>query len=362
MKLLLLARYGDLGASSRLRLLQYLPILREQGWSVEVQTLIDDELLSGKYATGKYDKLKLCQAYRGRIRYLYMHAHEYNVLWIEKEALPWLPSWLERWLLRNRPYVLDFDDAVFHNYDRHRLKVIRNVFGRRIDKIMTGSAMVTAGNSYLAQRAHAAGVRHVKLIPTVIDIKRYPKTEKSFTEVKDSIPRIVWIGSPSTVHYLQQLSQSLISIAKSTPFILRVIGANFELPSVNVELLPWSEATEAFDISVCDIGIMPLLETPWELGKCGYKIIQYMACGLPVVVSPVGANNTIVTEGTHGYFAADTAAWERKLRILLADADLRHRMGENGRLRVEEIYSLQQVGPKLVTLLRGVEEINTCAA
>lgn len=364
MRVLILSRYEELGASSRLRLFQYLPALRAEGWAVEVQALISDALLSSKYAGGGYYGAGvLAKAYAARIRRL-LSDRTYDVLWLEKEALPWLPASLERALLRGRPYVMDFDDAVFHNYDRHRLAPVRAILGRRIDRLMAGAALVTAGNDYLAARARAAGARWVEFLPTVIDLARYPlpPADPSPAGLAPQPPRIVWIGSPSTIHYLQLLAQPLQALALRLRFRLRVIGAPFELPGVDVECVKWTEASEVPSVAACDIGVMPLLETPWELGKCGYKLIQYMACGLPVVASPVGANRVIVDDGVQGFLAADTAAWEQRLGQLLQDATLRQRMGDAGRQRVEQVYCLQQTGPRLASLLRSVKEGKTCAA
>ena len=113
----------------------------------------------------------------------------------------------------------------------------------------------------------------------------------------------------------------------------------------------WSEATEAASISSLDIGIMPLVDEPFERGKCGYKLIQYMACGLPVVASPVGVNRQIVEHGVNGFLAETPAQWEEALRTLLGDAALRQRMGQAGRRQVEEKYCLQVTGPRLAELL-----------
>jgi glycosyltransferase involved in cell wall biosynthesis len=125
------------------------------------------------------------------------------------------------------------------------------------------------------------------------------------------------------------------------------------MAGVEVECVPWTEASEVAAIAECDIGVMPLFDSPWERGKCGYKLIQYMACGLPVVASSVGVNGQIVQEGISGFLADTAQAWVTVLAKLLADAALRQRMGHAGRLRVEQEYCLQVTGPRLVGLLRS---------
>ena len=347
MKVLFLTRYGRLGASSRLRSLQFLPWLSRTGIECTPQPLFSDELLSAKYRTGGYGSAGVLAAYRTRVQQL-LRRRDFDLVWIEKEALPWLPASIEKALLGNVPYVLDFDDAVFHNYDVHPRPLVRKLLGRRIDRLMASASLVTAGNEYLAQRARDAGARRVEIIPTVIDLERYtPKTDYD-----TQLPTIVWIGSPSTVRYLSAIAQPLAELATRRKFRLRVIGGRIELPGVDVEYVPWTESGEVASIAACDIGIMPLDDSPWERGKCGYKLIQYMACGLVVVASPIGVNTQIVQEGRNGYLADDAAIWIERLDALLANPALRAGMGRAGRRLVEEKYCIQVVAPQLAEYLK----------
>jgi len=279
---------------------------------------------------------------------------QFDLLWIEKEALPWWPLWIEQAMLSSTPYVLDFDDAVFHHYDQHRFSLVRRAFGKRIDRLMSHAALVVCGNDYLASRALKAGAPWVEQLPTVIDLERYLLRERSSSDLL----RIVWIGSPSTVKYLDLLREPLRLLAQKMPFVLRVIGGDFKLDGVQVECLPWSEATEVDAIQACDVGVMPLMHTPWELGKCGYKLIQYMACGLPVVASPVGVNNVIVDQGKTGFLACDTSDWLESLSELLINPVLRFAMGQSGRQRVEEQYCLQITASRLVQWLQTAPKAN----
>jgi len=350
MRILFLTKYGELGASSRMRAFQFFPWLRAEGISPVVLPLIGDTMLMQKYQQGHYHWSYLLSSYIRRIRAL-LNDHDFDLIWIEKEALPWFPVWFEKWLLRKTPYILDFDDAIFHNYDQHRSAWVRCIYGQRLDHLMSGAILVTAGNSYLAARATLAGAKRVEVIPTVVDLPRYtPKQEYAVT----GIPRIVWIGSPSTVRYLMDLVEPLSALAKRQPFILRVIGGEITLPGVEVEILPWSLATEASLIADCDIGIMPLHNTPWEQGKCAYKLIQYMACSLPVVASPVGVNKDIVDQSVNGFLAQDLSDWELHLTTLLESTKLRKQLGLEGRRRVENYYSLQAQASRLEQLLYSV--------
>lgn len=351
LRVLALTRYGALGASSRMRYLQYLPILIAADIQVEVQSLFDDATLAARYERGGYSLVAALRCFSQRIAAL-RKRRQFDLLWIEKEALPWWPLWVESGLLRGVPYVLDFDDAVFHNYDQHRLALVRHCFGQRLDGLMARSALVVGGNDYLAQRARDAGAPWVEVLPTVIDLARYPVPKSLQRAGQLPVPTIVWIGSPSTVGYLQLLQEPLQQLAKRIPFVLRVIGGEVDIPGVKTECLAWTEETEVAHIASADVGVMPLLDSPWERGKCGYKLIQYMACGLPVMASPVGVNTRIVQPGVNGYLADDPQAWMQSLERLLMDAPLRMQMGEAGRHQVEQEYCVQVTGPRLARWLR----------
>ncbi len=308
-------------------------------------------MLFAKYKNRRYSLSSLLCAYASRLHIL-LTKGSFDLLWIEKEALPWWPRWVESALLAGVPYVLDYDDAVFHNYDRHWLAAVRFTYGRRLDGLMARAALVVGGNDYLVQRARDAEAPWAEVLPTVIDLDRYPAPAVESVRAAERLARIVWIGSPSTVHYLRLLQEPLQRLAQRVPFVLRVIGGDFALPGVQVECLPWSGDTEVAYITAADVGVMPLLDSPWERGKCGYKLIQYMACGLPVVASDVGVNPEIVRHKENGYLASTPDDWVAALEALLQSPSLRAQLGAQGRRRVEEAYCIQKTGPLMAQLLR----------
>lgn len=349
MKILLFSRYGRLGASSRLRFFQYLPYLMRAGFECTIQPFFSDAMLSSKYEFGNYAASEVLKVYLNRIGQM-INRNRFDLQLIEKEALPWLPAQFERWLLRGVPYVLDYDDALFHNYDLHSSPWVRRFLGKRLDKLMSGSRLVIVGNDYLAKRARDAGAPWVEVLPTVIDLDRYVS---NLTDNRGlDAARIVWIGSPSTAHCLKLIHKPLLTLGARHAFKLRVIGARPILPGVDVEYCEWSETTEVSLIQGCDIGVMPLNDLPWEHGKCGYKLIQYMACGLPVVASPVGVNTAIVRDGINGYLASSEREWAAALETLLRNDVLRQRMGSMGRQLVEAEYCVQNAAPRLIEWLR----------
>lgn len=350
MKVLILSRYDRQGASSRLRTLQYIPYLKASGLEVETASLFDAAYLGDLYG-GRRSMGRIAAQYLARLRKLRTTARP-DVIWLEKEALPWLPWALERVSLpKGVPIVADYDDAIFHRYDTHRFGIVRALLGRKIDKVMAASVLVTAGNPYLAERAQCAGAQNVRIVPTVLDTSSY---QPAVAGPPREHTAIGWIGTPETwAVFAHAYTPFLTGLCRETDSIVLAVGADEKLcEEPEIMFLPWSEDTEVELIQRMDIGIMPLSDTPWARGKCGYKLIQYMACGLPVVASPVGVNRDIVEHGVNGFLASTNAEWRQALETLIADPDLRQRMGRAGRARVESQYSLQFHGPRVANLLR----------
>ena len=292
------------------------------------------------------------RAYAGRIQAL-LASRKFDLLWIEKESLPWLPVWFEKMLLpRAVPYMLDYDDAVFHHYDQHRNPAVRAMLAGKHSALMQGAALVVAGNGYLAEFARHAGARRVEVVPTAVDLQRYPLAMVNRTR-GDGLPCVGWIGQRATASFLAPYKQLFERLSAEGKARFAAIGIDAQLLGLPMESIPWTEVTEVDSISNFDIGIMPLVDEPFERGKCGYKLIQYMASGLPVVASPVGVNVQIVEHGVNGFLAETPAQWEQALQTLLADASLRQRMGQAGRQKVEQQYCIQVTGPIMAALLKN---------
>ncbi|NJM51018.1 MAG: glycosyltransferase family 4 protein [Sphingomonadales bacterium] len=350
-----MTKYAENGASSRLRTLQYIPWLEKAGAKVDVQSFFGRDYVDRLYA-GQGKGLREAAGPYARRLFALLRARRYDLIWIEKELFPYLPGWMERAArLSGTPYIVDYDDAIFHNYDAHRSAFLRRILGRKLDALLTGSAAVTAGNGYLMDYARRHGAARTEFLPTVIDLDKYPLHPAPQEEQEGERIRIGWIGTPTTAKYLVQILPQLEAVAARHPVTLVTIGA----PQMKVtaplaiEQHIWREDEEAGRLSHIDIGIMPLPDEPFERGKCGYKLIQYMACGRPVVASPVGVNMDIVGEEC-GLLASGGDAWLNALERLCRDADLRCSMGAAGRAKVEAHYAVQVTAPRLIRLMAAV--------
>lgn len=338
-KVLVLTKYPRQGASSRLRTLQYLPYLRSRGYDFDVSPLFDEAYILRLYHESKRSKLMMVEAFLRRF-WVVLFACRYNFIWIEKEIFPYMPAWIERFLkVVGVFYVVDYDDAIFHNYDLARNKWIRRLLGRKIDSVMRHAACVIVGNEYLAERARAAGAKRVVIIPTVVDHHRYDDRQGV------SQPLTVgWIGSPTTQKYVENLLPAFQALAQQHEFRLLLVGATEDiasrLPGIDVDVQPWFEDAEAALIQEMDIGIMPLEDGPWEKGKCGYKLIQYMASAVPVIASPVGVNPSIVEGARCGMLADDIDDWTQAFTKLIENNSLREQFGASGRRAVKDSYSI----------------------
>ena len=355
MNLLILTRYDQQGASSRVRFMQYAPYLQAVGFNITLRSLFPDSYLQALYA-GRTTKGTILGGYRRRLKELRAARSGYGVVWLEKEALPWLPWAIEaRFLPDKVPVVVDYDDAVFHNYDLHKRAPVRWLLGTKHAQLMTASARVFAGNAYLAEYARVVGAPSVEIIPTVVNTEAY---QVSPTAEETEAPVIGWIGSPSTwLLCVVPYGDVLRDVALAFDVNIHAVGARPDADRDGpFQFLPWNEESEIERIQAMDIGIMPLPNTPWMRGKCGYKLIQYMACGLPVVASPVGVNTKIVEHGVNGFLAETPEEWANALKTLIDDPELRQKMGQAGRKRVEERYSLQVYGPRVASLLREIAE------
>lgn len=356
MRVLGLALYGPLAASTRYRLGQYVPGLAGHGIALEVRSLLDDDYLRRRFSGGRLPLAGMLTMGLRRLGHLREQRHD--VAMLHCELYPLMPGTLERALLGSTPYVYDFDDAFYLKYRRGGLGMLDRVLGGKFDVVVRNAAAVTAGNRTLHRYASALNPRST-LLPTVVDTDRYVpvprQARRAFT--------VGWIGSPSTAPYLEQLIEPLGLLGREGPVRLVVVGGPAPaIPGVDVCEVAWSEASEVELINSFDVGVMPLPDDEWARGKCAFKLIQYMACGVPAIGSAVGANADVLQEGC-GFLAATPEQWVDALRRLRDDRELARQMGQAGRERAVAHYSLHLHVPILAEALRNAAQGGTpCVA
>ena len=360
MKVLFVTQYGVLAASSRTRVFQYLPYLHQHGVQSSVITVLPDKGLAGSQILVTRDRWrKLCYYVWASYRTLrcgiqaWWRARAGDVLFIQKVIFPAPVRWLLRW---RRPLVVyDFDDAIFTTEVRRKnwlaaWKQRRNATGL--------PAMLKLADQVLVENEYTAGFAarycpEVSIITGPIDTDRYCVVEGQEKKVAEEVV-LGWIGSGSTLSYLDLIRLPLKRLGQRFSHLrLRVVGAEaVDLEGIPVEARPWSLEGEVKELRGFDIGLMPIPDDPWTRGKGGYKLLQYMAVGLPVVTSPVGINQEIVRDGENGFWARDSAEWEERLARLIENPRLRCEMGRQGRAAMEANYALNISSRRLLDILR----------
>ena len=340
-----------MAGSSRMRSFQYFPFLEEEDYEITVKPFFDEAYLKDFYA-GKKNIFAVLKSYIRRFFVLFS-VFKYDKIVVEKEIFPFLPASAEMLLnVFDRKYIVDYDDAIFHNYDKNSKPIIRKFLGNKIAKVMKYSSMVVAGNTYIAEYAKKSGAKKIEIIPTVIDLERY--SIKNHTENKSFI--IGWIGTKTTFEkHLLPCRNWIKSLQQNNPNIhFHIVGItdNMDLGE-NVKYIQWTEETEVSEIQKMNVGIMPLQDSDWEKGKCAYKLIQYAACGIPGIASDVGMNSEVCIENKTGFIANNEEEWQEKILFLKNNPIARNEMGKNARTLVEEKYCIQATAGKWIKILHS---------
>jgi glycosyltransferase involved in cell wall biosynthesis len=355
-RVLALSPIPEEGAGCRFRVSQFAPYMADAGFDLTIHPLFDTEFFRLVYKPGHYVRKAFALASRTIDRIAAVRGqNHFDAVLIYREAYPIGPPVFERMLARRGlPIVYDFDDAVFLSNTSEANQVIGSLKNPdKVAEILRLSAHVIAGNTYLAEFAQ----RHnpnVTIVPTCVDTDVWAPRR---TPSPSDAPLIVgWIGTPTTTPYLLDLRDVLADVARDRRFVLRVSGSvePVQIPGVRVENEPWSLDREVALFNTCDIGVYPLPDDDWTRGKCGFKAIQFMACGVPVIASPVGVNRDIVEPGVSGLLASTSEEWAASLRRLIDDGGLRARLGSAGRRTIERNYSLAANAPRFVSVFQQV--------
>jgi glycosyltransferase involved in cell wall biosynthesis len=360
--MLALSPVPEEGAGCRFRIAQYVPALEAAGIRVSISPFFTRDFFGLVYRKGHYVRKAVLFGRRAldRLRSLSLRRH-FDIIYIYREAFPVGPAIIESLLARTPgvAMIYDFDDAVYlpNTSDANRAIAALKWPGK-VKSIVRLSDGVIAGNAYLAEWArHSSDA--VRVIPTCVDTDKFvPRSNAGGAGSNAAAPIVGWIGTPTTAPYLLSLQPILQEVARAHPFVLRVCGAGSDvrMPGVSVENVPWTLDAEVSLFNTCDVGVYPLSDDEWARGKCGFKAIQFMACGVPVVAAPVGVNRDIIQDGRNGLLASTPAEWVEKLGRLLADASLRAGLGAAGRATIEAEYSLKANAPKMVKAVHDAVE------
>lgn len=344
-----LSLYGHQAASHRVRLSQFQPGLEAAGIDLRIHSLLDDAYLQRSFSGGRPSLRGLLAAYGRRIQAL-RQADRFDLAIVHCELLPFLPGWLERQLLQI-PFLYDYDDAFFLKYRSGRFRLLQPMLGAKADRLMAAAMAVTAGNAGLAAYASRFN-SSVSVLPSVVDTDHFRPADRSRAVCSGQPFTVGWIGSPSTAPYLQLLIDPLQQLARERPVRLLVVGGSAPvIAGVEVIEQSWSLEQEVSLIQQFDVGVMPLPDTPWSRGKCAYKLIQCMACGISVVASRVGANVDAVASGC-GLLADSSQQWLTSFRQLAADPAERLQLGAAAHQWVERHYSLRSALPLLTSVIQ----------
>ncbi|MEM6843239.1 MAG: glycosyltransferase family 4 protein [Bacteroidota bacterium] len=354
-KLIILCPYPLAGApSQRFRYEQYLSILEEYGYQCQILSFLDEKTNQVLYQPRRTSKKAwgIVLGYLRRLSHVWQ-SRQADAVFIHREATPLGPPWVE-WLVAQvlrKPIIYDFDDAIWlADQSGVNRWVSRLKWRSKVRQICSWSYRVSGGNAYLANFGQQSGTVSV-INPTTIDTEHYHNQLKN---QHDEPLTIGWTGSHSTLKYLTPVTPALNLLAKSYNFRFVVIAnrpPDFNLP--NLAFIKWNKHTEIEDLLQINIGIMPLPNDPWSKGKCGFKALQYLALGIPAVVSPVGVNTKIVQPDVHGFHALTEDDWYDSLQKLLTDNSLRKKMGQAGREHVINYYSIQSNTANFLRLFPG---------
>jgi glycosyltransferase involved in cell wall biosynthesis len=357
MRALFFLPYSQEAAGCRYRVHQFVPYLEAHGVECELRELVKPDLYKILYKPGNSLRKVGMFAQRAFSRVADLgDARDYDLLFVYRECFPFGPAWMERYLRSlGKPIVYDFDDAIYLPDPRFAKDLVRAPVKTNVITYLADHVIIC--NEHLRGLC-AAYNRNVWVIPTSVDTTNQfvPRTYQPPLPPGNGRPiRLGWIGSHSTAPYLQALRPVLQHLAAKHPLEFLVVGAGkpIEIEGVRVINRDWSLETEVEDFRSLDIGLYPLNDNLWELGKTSFKTIQYMAVGVPGVVSRVGTARQIVRDGDNGFLAGSTQEWIEKTERLILDPELRLKMGAAGRETAVSGFSVQANAPKLLEVLRA---------
>lgn len=351
MKLLFFTKYTEKGASSRYRSYQYMSFFKE--YHIEIYPFFDNQYNPSRSLNFFNDFLYVFGRYLNRFKRM-ININSKDVVFLEYEFLPYLPFNLLFFKLFKINYIVDYDDAIFHNYDLHRNKLVRYILKNKISNVIKYSQAVITGSPYLTNYAKKFSANVIE-IPTSINSQKYQdiKTKKLNNEFV-----IGWIGSKTT-------SINLISLIPAFKAFKKLHG-NFEIRCIGFDkilehhfkdlpfhIVDWDPEREIEEIKKFTVGIMPLENTPFNRGKCAFKLIQYMACGIPTISTPLEANIK-VNRNNSNLFANTTEDWVNAFVKIYKNIRILNKIGEANKKIVENYYSVQSNKESYLKIIESI--------
>ena len=354
-RVLILAYLPEDNASARHRAFKYVPYLQAAGIDCDVVAPTDRETYNTLFSTWKPDK-----QYRYFIRVLVnrfrtmLESGNYDAVILQRAVLSELfydpPLLVFALKLLNPNLLYDVDDAIFMlppQSVRSKSRILNHLARLRHDANCAMSRIVIVSTPHL--KASVKDPRRARVIPTPVDVERYP-----IREHEERSPVVIgWTGGAGNLRFLDIVAEPLRQLAERYSFVLEVVSSRpYEIPRVPCRFTKWSLEIESSNMAGFDIGLMPLEDNEYTKGKAGFKLLQYMACGLPVIASPVGVNSEIVRHGETGFLARTPSEWAQYLEKLIREPALRATMGAAGRRIVEQEYSYDVWGPRFADVIR----------
>jgi hypothetical protein len=339
--------YPQVVPSARVRIADFAPFLRQEGVVLEHRPALTDREYSVLQSAASPMR-KIGVLGRATARALGTRRRPHDLLLVHRLRM------LAPFPMIDPPRemdVYDLDDALFLGSaaDVNRRFAWAKQEARRCVACLRRARLVTAGNAFLADRAKEYAAQ-VEVVPSCVNVEAQPRREHAEAETLT----VGWIGSPTTSVYVRPVLPALAALhSEGVRFRLVVVGADLGVREPWIEHRSWSSATQAYDLASFDVGLMPLPDTEWARGKCGYKLLQYFAAGVPAVASPVGVNTSLVGD-SRGVLASTQSEWVTGLRALLADVSERRERGAAAREFVAREFSYQRWAPTVAELFRSV--------
>lgn len=305
MNILFFTKYNKRGPSSRYRIYQYLQLYEKEGIKVKVKPLFDSKFFSS------FITIKICYTFYYYVRRFFQlfQVLKYDLIYVEYELFPYFPSIFEKlFKFLNVKYIVDYDDAIFHNYNESNNFFVKLLLSNKIDVVIKNASYVVTGSPYLTSYVSQLNSNYVE-IPTSVSKKNYCR---NLSNTKNDIFTIGWIGSSTTSVNVLKLIPVFEKLSYKIDFQLNLIGFDKNLMKqfnhLNVNFINWNSETEIEEIKKFDVGIMPLENNSFNQGKCGFKLVQYMGCCLPTIASPLEANVKI-NRNKKNLFAITNEDW-----------------------------------------------------